>query len=255
MGLCNSPDIFQEKMGELMADLEFVRAYIDDLLILTKGTWEQHLTQLHIVFQRLQDAGLKVHAKKSFFGRTELEYLGYWITREGVQPLPKKVQAILNIKTPTTKKQLCSFVGMVNYYCDMWFHRSEILAPLTALTSKTVPWLWTPIHEKAFQLTKKIISREVMLSYPQFDQPFIVHTDASHTQLGAVISQSNKPLAFYSRKLTPMQQCYTTTERELLAIVETLKEFKNILLGQEMIIYTNHQNLLAQNCTIEHVLR
>jgi len=144
---------------------------------------------------------------------------------------------------------------MVNYYCDMWFHRSEILAPLTALTSKTVPWLWTPIHEKAFQLTKKIISREVMLSYPQFDQPFIVHTDASHTQLGAVISQSNKPLAFYPRKLTPTQQCYTTTECELLAIVETLKEFKNILLGQEIIIYTDHQNLLAQNCTIERVLR
>jgi len=82
MGLCNSPDIFQEKMGELMADLEFVRAYTDDLIILTKDTWEHHLDQLKIVLQRLQNAGLKIHAKKSFFGRTELEYLGYWITRD-----------------------------------------------------------------------------------------------------------------------------------------------------------------------------
>jgi len=90
MGLCNSPDIFQEKMGELMADLEFVRAYIDDLIILTKDSWDNHLNQLRTVFSRLRDAGLKVHAKKSFFGRSELEYLGYWITREGVQPLPKK---------------------------------------------------------------------------------------------------------------------------------------------------------------------
>ena len=219
MGLCNSPDIFQEKMGELMADLEFVRAYIDDLIILTKDTWENHLIQLKTVFTRLRDAGLKIHAKKSFFGRTELEYLGYWITRDGVQPLPKKVQAILNIKSPTTRKQLRSFIGMVNYYRDMWVRRSEILAPLAALTSKAVPWKWTDIHEKSFQLMKKIMSREVLLAYPQFDKPFIIHTDASHTQLGAVISQDDKPIAFYSRKLSPTQTRYTTTERELLAIV------------------------------------
>jgi len=73
-----------------MADLEFVRAYIDDLIILTKNNQDNHLNQLRTVFSRLRDAGLKVHAKKSFFGRSELEYLGYWITREGVQPLPKK---------------------------------------------------------------------------------------------------------------------------------------------------------------------
>jgi len=86
-----------------MADLEFFRAYIDDLIILTKSSWEDHLQQVKVVFQRLQNAGLKINARKSFFGRTELEYLGYWITREGVQPIPKKVQAILNIKSPTTK--------------------------------------------------------------------------------------------------------------------------------------------------------
>jgi len=70
------------------------------------------------------------------------------------------------------------------------------------------------------------MSREVLLAYPQFDKPFIIHTDASHTQLGSVISQDNKPIAFYSRKLSPTQTRYTTTERELLAIVETLKESK-----------------------------
>jgi len=254
MGLCNSPDIFQEKMGELMADLEFVRAYIDDLIILTKDTWENHLDQLKIVLQRLQNAGLEIHAKKSFFGQTELEYLGYWITRDGVQPIPKKVQAIMNIKSPTTRKELRRFIGMVNYYRDMWIRRSEILAPLTALTSKTVPWQWTTQHEQSFQLIKKIMSRETLLAYPQFDQPFIIHTDASHTQLGSVISQNDKPIAFYSRKLSPTQTRYTTTERELLAILETLKEFKNILLGQKIIIFTDHQNLIAKNCTIERII-
>ena len=78
---------------------------------------------------------------------------------------------------------------------------------------------------------KKIISRETLLAYPDFDKEFHIHTDASHTQLGAVISQNKKPIAFYSRKLSDAQTRYTTTERELLAIVETLKEFRNILLG------------------------
>jgi len=73
-----------------MADLEFVRAYIDDLIILTKDSWDNHLKQLQTVFSRLRDAGIKVHAKKPFLGRSELEYLGYWITRDGVEPLLKR---------------------------------------------------------------------------------------------------------------------------------------------------------------------
>jgi hypothetical protein len=77
---------------------------------------------------------------------------------------------------------------------------------------------------------KKIISKETLLAYPDFDKPFIIHTDASHTQLGAVISQNNKPIAFYSQKLKPEQTQYTTTERELLCIVETMKDFRKILL-------------------------
>ena len=94
MGLCNSPDIFQEKMTDLMQGLEFARAYIDDLLALTTGKFEEHLLHLEQVLTHLSEAGLKVNAVKSFFGRTELEYLGYWITQNGVKPLNKKVEAI-----------------------------------------------------------------------------------------------------------------------------------------------------------------
>ena len=222
MGLCNSPDIFQEKMSSLVQDLEYCRAYIDDLLILTQGDWQLHPEQLDIVLQRLQQAGLKVNAKKSFFGKAELEYLGFWITRTGVQPIPKKVDAMYNIAVPKTRRELRRFIGMVNYYRDMWIRRSDVLAPLTKLCSKNVKWAWTDEQQKAFDLMKKIISRQVLLSFPDFSKPFDIHTDASHTQLGAVLSQDNKPLAFYSRKLNPAQTRYTTTERELLAIVETL---------------------------------
>jgi Reverse transcriptase (RNA-dependent DNA polymerase) len=103
-GLCNSPDIFQEKMYCLMADLEYVQAYIDDLLIITKGTYLAHLQKLATVLTRLQQAGLKVNAKKSWFAQQELEYLGYWITRNGIQPAQEKVAAIQNISAPTKKE-------------------------------------------------------------------------------------------------------------------------------------------------------
>jgi hypothetical protein len=137
MGLSNSPDIFQEKMSSLMGDLEYVRTYIDDLLVTTKSDWQDHLQHLDVVFHRLKDAGLKVNARKSFFGRDELEYLGYWISRAGIQPISKKVEAIKNIAPPTNKRELRRFIGIVNYYRDMWIRRSEVLAPLSKLTSKT----------------------------------------------------------------------------------------------------------------------
>ena len=103
-----------------MRGLQFVRAYIDDLLILSTQTWQDHLDKLDTVFTRLGKAGLKINAKKSFFGRSELEYLGFWITRKGIQPIPKKVNAIRNITTPKTVRNVRKFVGMVNYYRDMW---------------------------------------------------------------------------------------------------------------------------------------
>jgi hypothetical protein len=107
----------------------------------------------------------------------------------------------------------------------MWPRRSEFLAPLTCLTSKDVPFQWTDIKQQVFDKIKSIVCRKVLLSYPDFNKPFHIHTDASHYQLGAVVSQDNHPIAFYSHKLQLAQVRYTTTERELLLIIETLKEF------------------------------
>ena len=137
----------------------------------------------------------------------------------------------------------------------MWIRRSHILAPLARLTSKDAKWVWGDLESKCFQKMKNVIARETLLAYPDFNQPFDIHTDASHTQLGAVISQNNKPIAFYSRKLNPAQTRYTTTERELLSIVETLKEFRNILLGQQIVVYTDHKNLTCKNFNTERVMR
>ena len=196
MGLCNSPDIFQEKMSELFVGLDTVHVYIDDLLYVTKGSWTENLTVLEDMFTRLQKAGLKVNAIKSCFGAHKTDYLGYHVTRDGVIPIPKKVGAIQALAVPKTGKQLCQFIGMINFYRDMWQKRSEILASLTALTSKNVKYVWKDEHQKCFDAIKPVIGREVSLAYPEFNAPFEIHTDASKLQIGAVISQKGKPIAF-----------------------------------------------------------
>ena len=125
----------------------------------------------------------------------------------------------------------------------MWQKSSKLLAPLTALTFKNVKYNWKDKHQKCFDAIKFVIGRELLLAYPDFNAPFGIHTDASKLKTGAVISQKGKPIAFYSRKMNSAQQNYTTTEKELLSIVATLKEFYNILLGYQITVYTDHKHL------------
>jgi hypothetical protein len=110
---------------------------------------------------------------------------------------------------------------------------------------KRGPIKWEKVHQEAFDKIKQVITNNVMISFPDFNKPFETHTDASDFQSeAAVIMQERRPVAFYSRKLNPAQQNYTTGKREMLSIVETLRAYRNILLGHEIIIYTDHQNLV-----------
>ena len=144
---------------------------------------------------------------------------------------------------------------MVNYYRDMWQRRSHILAPLTSLSAKTAAWKWSDECDEAFEAIKRAIARETLLNFPDFNKEFHIYTDASDYQLGAVIMQDNKPLAFYSRKLNKHQRRYTTGEQELLSIVETLKEFRNILLGQRLVVHTDHLNILYSKLPSPRIVR
>ena len=205
MGVANSPDIFQSKINKLMQGLEFVQAYLDDVLTVTKDTYTHHLECLEKVLERISSANLRINITKCTFATSELEYLGYWVTREGIRPLASKVEAIQHLQPPKTLKQLRSFLGLVNHYRDMWKRRSHMLAPLTEVTK--VPkgskaFKWGPEQDKAFQTVKQVISENVLLRFPDFQKPFDIHTDASDYQLGAVISQEGKPIVFYCRKLT-----------------------------------------------------
>ncbi len=194
MGFAGSADIFQAEMGNLMATLEYVRAYIDNLLVITKGSLDDCLDKLKQVFIQLCDAGLKINAAKSFFYAQETEYLGYILTRGGIKPQPKKVQAILALNPPNNVKELQQFLGMVPYYRDMRQKCSEMLAPLTNLVrecgetkttkrnkTKKKPWWWESIHQQAFGNDKATITKEVVLAYPDFTKPFEIYTDASTT--------------------------------------------------------------------------
>ena len=170
-----------------------------------------------------------------------MEYLGYIIAKDGIKPNLKKVQGILDMQRLNNKTEVHHFVGMVQYYRNLWPRCREILLPNTNLTKgpkKKGPINWTPECEHAFEIIKCTI-----FAYPDFNKKFKIRTDASDFQSGAVISQESKPLAFYLRKLTSAQRNYTASEKEILSIVETLKEFRSILLGYKIEVFTDHKNL------------
>jgi hypothetical protein len=152
---------------------------MDNLLIITRGILDDHLQKMETVLTRLHDTRLKVNAAKSLFSAHEIEYLGYRLTRKGLKPQPKIVQVILALNLPNNVKELRHFLGMVQYYRDMWARCREMLAPLTDLVgecgktkttkknkTKKKPWRWDPIHQQAFDKAKAAIAKEVVLAYP-----------------------------------------------------------------------------------------
>ena len=145
---------------------------------------------------------------------------------------------------------------IIQYYHDIWEKQTDLFAPLTDLVSecgttkttrakgtKKKPWHWDDIHQKAFEAIMAMIARDVVLAYPDFNEEFVIYTDASKRQHGAVITQNNRHIAFFSRKLNSAQSKYSITKLELLSIVETLKEFKGMLFSQKLKVYTDHKNL------------
>ncbi len=242
---------------ELIESLEYVRAYLDDLLCISKLSLEEHREKLGEVLRRLCDTGLKVNAENLTFYALYIEYLGYVLIRDSIKPQSNKVQAILAIKLPTGVRQLQHFLGMVQYYRDLRARQIKLLAPLTSLvgecgqtkTTKAkgtnkVPWHWDEVHQRAFDHIKATIAKDVVLSYPDYSKVFDIYTDASSKQLGAVTTQDNRSIVFFSQKLFDTQHTYSVTKIELLAIVETSKEFNRMLWDQNIKVFTDHANFM-----------
>ena len=255
MGVSESPDITTEKMHLVLDGIEDIEFYMDDIGVFS-SSWEEHLSLFSLVLTRLQYVGFTINLLKCEWAVQETDFLGHWLTPEGVKPWWKKIDAILHLQPPVDVKQLRSFLRMVNYYRDMWPHRTHVLAPLTKLTSKQT-FIWTPTHQQAFEHMKALVAADALLVFPDHSLPFNVEMDASKYQLGSIIKQQGRPVAYYSCKLNSAQCNYTTIKKELLSIVQTFKEFRTVLLGASIQVHMDDKNLThcLMEFTTQRVLR
>lgn len=251
-GLKNAPATFQRLMDSVLRKHLNIRCfvYMDDIIIFSSSL-EEHLQDIKKVLQTLRESNLKVQSDKSEFLRKEVEFLGHLVTTEGVKPNPKKIEAIVNWPLPKSPKELKSFLGTISYYRRFIPRFAHIAKPMTSkLRGKTKVVEIDDVYKKAFDELKKIMTSELLLAYPDFDQPFILTTDASNVAIGGVLSQSiegkEKPIAYLSRTLSKAEEKYSATAKELLAIYFAAKTFRPYLYGRTFIIYTDHEPLTKE---------
>ncbi|GKE61755.1 ty3-gypsy retrotransposon protein, partial [Tanacetum coccineum] len=231
-GLTNAPSTFQATMNRLFSSYlrKFVIVFFDDILIYS-ATLTAHLEHLQCVFQCLQDHQFYVKRSKCVFGATTLEYLGHIISGRGVEMDPKKVAAIVNWPVPKTQRQVRGFLGLVGYYRRFIKDYASIAGPLSNLLQKDA-FKWGAVEVATFEALKHHLSHAPILGLPNFDETFIVETDASATGIGTVLLQKEQPLSFFSRKLGPRMCIAATYEKELFAIVEAIYKWRQYLIGR-----------------------
>ncbi|KAL4153837.1 hypothetical protein QTP88_001670 [Uroleucon formosanum] len=247
-GLKGAPATFQRLMNSVLTGLNGIKAfvYLDDIIIYALNL-EDHSRKLKEVFDRLRESNLKLQPSKCSFLRKEVNYLGHVITDKGVRPNPQKIDCVVKFPTPTNAKEIKSFLGLSGYYRRVVPNYGQIAKPLTSLLKKDVPFYWSDICQEAFDKLKAILTKEPLLKYPDFEQPFNLTWDASNFVIGCILSQGpigNDPLiAYASRTLNKAEQSYNTTEKELCAIVWGVKQYRPYLYGQKFNIITDHRAL------------
>lgn len=250
MGLKNAPATFTKLMNSLFQNESDngILIYLDDILIYSR-TIEEHYRLLRKVFTILRDNELYIKLKKCQFFVSEIDFLGHTITSDGRRPQQAKIDKAIAFPSPTTKKQIQSFLGITNYFRDHIRNYSHVAAPMTDLLSDSVKFKWTDKQQQAFDKLKQLLAEATTLRPSNSDLPFIIHTDASNVAIGASLEQrvddktSPVPICFMSSKLNTHEINYPTHEKEQLAIVRALQHFRPYIEGCKIILYTDNKSL------------
>jgi transposase InsO family protein len=252
-GLTNGPATYQRYMNDVLFEYldVFCTAYLDDILIYSEDPLEhdQHVIQ---VLERLRKAGLQADIKKSEFKVTRTKYLGFIISTDGVEVDPEKVAVVKKWQEPSTVKGVQSFLGFCNFYRRFITNYGRIAKPLNELTRKGTVFRWTPSCQGAFDQLKDTMISVPVLRYYDPAYPTMVETDASNGVLGGVLSQQDvqsglwHPIAFFSKTMQPAELNYDIHDKEMLAIVRALEEWRAELEGLQadpFSVYSDHRAL------------
>ncbi|CAO2172926.1 unnamed protein product, partial [Urochloa humidicola] len=181
---------------------------------------------------------------KCSFAQRHISYLGHVISVEGVSTDHSKISAISTWPTPVNAKELCSFLGLAGYYRKFVRHFAIIARPLTSLLKKHTLFVWTSDHQTAFDTLKTALISAPVLAAPDFSQQFCIETDACASGIGAVLLQKGHPLAYISKPLGPKVADLSTYEKEYLAILLAVEQWRSYLQHGEFIIYTDQRSLI-----------
>ena len=247
-GLTNAPATFQRAMNSILNGLNWqdCLVYLDDVIVFASSLPE-HNRRLESVLQRLEGAGVKLNASKCHFLQERATILGHVVSRDGVSTDPEKIKAIMEFAVPRDVSTLRAFLGCAGYYRHFVPNFADIAAPLYNLERKETSFQWTKECQDSFDALKYHLTSSPCLAYPRFDLPFIVDTDASDTGVGAVLSQvqngEERVIAYAAKSLTKAQRNYSTTRKELYALVWGLEYFEVYLLGKQFHVRTDHSAL------------
>jgi len=254
-GLKNAPAVFQHFINDIFNDIigSYVYCYIDDIIVFSPDM-DSHFSHLIDVLRRLRKAGLYAKLEKCEFCVPFLDFLGHRISSDGIFMDPKKVSSILEWPIPKNIKELQSFLGLANYYRRFIPSFATIAHPLHCILRKNVKFNWSTETQSAFDNIKSRFSSAPVLAYPNRELPFMVETDSSNFAIGAILSQilpkDNKihPVAFFSRSLNSTERNYPIYDKELLAIICALEQWRHLLKGTDtpFTIFSDHRNLLYQ---------
>ncbi|KAF9761135.1 Transposon Tf2-9 polyprotein [Nosema granulosis] len=254
-GLSNASREFQRIMNEKLSDLNFVKVFVDDILIYSQ-TPEEHLEHINAVLSRLSNEGISINFEKSSFMKSEVKYLGKIINSTGIKPDISTIFKIENDLNPRNRKQLMKLIGVLNWFMDHIPNLSTRIATITSKLSINIPFSWDKKDEKIVQNIIITIKDQIILHHPDITKEFVLATDASDLGAGADLYQNEKIVGIYSYKFHKAELNYTVTEKELLAITKALKHFRPMILGAKITIKTNHKNLLyITNCETNRAQR